>query len=818
MASPTSSVSGLASGLDTNSIISQLMSIEQQPQNALKAKKDTDTTTLATYQQLNTLFSNLANAASGLTSVTDWKAMAATSSSTNVTATATTAASAGALSFTVQQLARSGSIASTGTVASTSQIVASGPVLVAKGADVLGFSNLAAGPGLTTGTHTFEVTQATAGATQTATTALSEPVTFAAPVTLDVTVDGTAKEYTIAAGTYTDAQLATAVQAASGGDLTAAVGGDGRLSLTTTHEGSAASLAVTGGTAAGALGLDTTAAATQGTDGAVSVDGGPVVAVTSAGPGVTQAFSGPDGTVQATMSGGLRVGSAGLYNVDPGNGSLAALADAISVAGAGSVSAAAVNVGGGAYRLQLSSTTTGADSNLSIDTTNLSGAMASYATVQSGRDAVIQIGEGPGAYQVSSSSDSVTGVLPGVTLQLNQADPDTVVTVSVAADGNTLATNVGNLIDAANQAVTFINQESQYDPTTKQAGLLLSSGMARTLEDQVYSAVLDAVPGTTLGSAGAAGISVAKDGTIAFDKSAFLTAFAADPGGVASLFRAGGTATNSQVSFLSASDNTQAGTYAVNITQAATQGEADGTALSGSGIVAAEQIDVRVGGSSGTVASYAAAAGASLDTIANGLNAAFAEKGLSLAAQVQAGKLVIRTSGYGSGANFELRSSVVGAAGDQTGLASAAGDWELHVGLDVAGTINGVTANGNGQTLIAPPDDKTLAGLALTIAGSTTGDLGTFSFNPGAAQRLATVASQATDFTTGSITSAINGTQDEMRDLDSQISDWDTRLQAKQDLLQQQFSDLETALGQLKDQGNWLSGQLSSLPTASALG
>jgi flagellar hook-associated protein 2 len=816
VATSTSSVSGLASGLDTASIIQQLMSIEQQPQNALKAKKDSDSTTLAVYQQLNTLFANVSTAATGLTSVTDWKAMAATSSSANVTASATSAASAGALSFTVQQLARAGSVASTGTVASTAQIVASGPVLVSKGADVLGFSNLAAGPGLTLGTHTFEVTQATSGASQTATTALSGSTTFAAPATLDVTVNGTAKEYTIAAGTYTNAQLATAVQNASGGDLTAAVGGDGRLALTTTHEGSTASLAVTGGTAAAALGLDTTTAATTGTDGAVSVDGGPTVAVTSAGPGAAQSFAGPNGTLQATMSGGLRVGSSNLYNVDSGNGSLAALAGAISVAGAGSVSAAAVNVGNGAYRLQLSSTTTGAGSNISVDTTNLTGGMASYATVQSGRDAVIQIGEGAGAYQVSSSSDSVAGVLPGVTLQLNQADPGTVVTVSVAADGDTLATNVANLIDAANQAVTFINQESQYDPTTKQAGLLLSDGMARTLEDQVYSAVSDAVAGTKLGSPEAVGISVAKDGTIAFDKSAFLTAFAADPAGVASLFRAGGTATTSQVSFLSASDNTRPGTYAVNVTQAATQGEADGTALSGAGIAAAEQIDVRVGGPSGTTASYSAAAGASLDTIATGLNAAFAEKGLALAAQVQAGKLVIRTSGYGSGANFELRSSTVGAAGDQTGLATAAGDWELHAGLDVAGTINGVTANGNGQTLIAPPGDKTLAGLALTISGTTTGDLGTFTFNPGAAQRLATVASRATDFTDGSITSAINSTQDEMRDLDGQISDWDTRLADKQDLLQQQFSNLETALGQLKNQGNWLTGQLASLPTSSA--
>ena len=813
MASSTSSVDGLVSGLDTTSIITQLMAIEKQPQDQLKTKQTNANTLLSVYQALNTKFDALASAAQNLSHVTDWKVLKATSSGTGVSATATSAASSGALSFTVQQLSRAGAVASTGTVASTSVVVASGPVLLSKGADVVGFSGLAAGAGLTTGTHTVEVTQATSGATQTGTGALATTTTFAAPATLDVTVNGVAQEYTIAAGSYSAGQLATALQQASGGDLTASVGSDGKLSVTTTREGSTASLAVTGGTAAASLFLATGGPATTGTDGAVSVDAGPSITVTGAGPGVTLSLAGPSGTIQATFSGGLRIGKASLVHVDPGNGSLQSLVDAVNAAGAG-ISAAAVNVGAAGYRLQFSSTTTGANSNISVDTQHLTGAMASYSTVQAGRDAVIQIGEGAGAYQVSSSSDTLTNVLPGVTLQLSQADPNTVVTVNVAPDGDTLANSVSALVDAANQAVTFINDQSSYDPSTQQAGLLLSDGMAHTLQDQVYSAISDAVAGTTLGSPGAVGISLAKDGTISFDKSAFLTAYNANPDGVAALFRAGGSSTDNHVSFLTASAVTKAGSYAVVVTQAATQGEADGAALSGSGIAAAEQIDVRVGGASGTVASYSAAAGASLDTIAAGLNAAFAEKGLAVSAQVQSGQLVVRTSGYGSGANFEIRSSAVGAAGDQTGLVSAAGVWELHSGHDVAGTINGVAANGNGQVLMAPALDPNLGGLALTVTATTAGNYGTFTFTPGAAQRLSSVANRATDFSTGSITNAINGTQSEIRDLGDQISSWNDRLQQKQDMLKQQFANLETALGQLKDQSSWLSGQLASLPTS----
>src|SRR5882724_6169558 len=124
----SSSVDGLISGLDTTSIISQLMTIERQPQDQLKSKKNDANTTLSVYQALNTKFNSLATAASSLTRVADWRMMKASSSSGAVVATATSGAQVGALSFSVQHLSRAGTIASTGTLASTSNVVAGGPV------------------------------------------------------------------------------------------------------------------------------------------------------------------------------------------------------------------------------------------------------------------------------------------------------------------------------------------------------------------------------------------------------------------------------------------------------------------------------------------------------------------------------------------------------------------------------------------------------------------------------------------------------------------------------------------------------------------
>jgi flagellar hook-associated protein 2 len=62
-----------------------------------------------------------------------------------------------------------------------------------------------------------------------------------------------------------------------------------------------------------------------------------------------------------------------------------------------------------------------------------------------------------------------------------------------------------------------------------------------------------------------------------------------------------------------------------------------------------------------------------------------------------------------------------------------------------------------------------------------------------------------------SVTAVITGRKNEIDAMNDQISDWDVRLAAKREALQKQYADLETALGKLKNQSSWLSGQLAGL-------
>jgi flagellar hook-associated protein 2 len=61
------------------------------------------------------------------------------------------------------------------------------------------------------------------------------------------------------------------------------------------------------------------------------------------------------------------------------------------------------------------------------------------------------------------------------------------------------------------------------------------------------------------------------------------------------------------------------------------------------------------------------------------------------------------------------------------------------------------------------------------------------------------------------VTNAITSRNQGIDSLNLQIDNWDVRLTAKQASLQKTYSNLETALGSLKNQSSWLSGQIASL-------
>lgn len=488
---------------------------------------------------MNTTVSSLRDAAMKVTAVKGWQpARASSSAPASIAVSALPGAAVGSLSLTVDRLATAAAAVSTGSVSSRETPVASGPLVMSRGLPALGLGTLTDAGGLEAGAHTVSVTQSSAPAVAVGATPLGALTQISAGAgQLELEVDGAAVTLQLAAGDYTPDDLVAEVNRASGGTVRADLDARGALRLSSIDEGSDATLRVL--TDAPAVGL-VAGAAHVGTDAHVRLDGDEATeqVLTSVVAGQRLTLTDSSGaTLHTTVTGGLRTGEATVHKVGvPSGATLAQVGDALNSARAG-VTAAVVQVSATAFRLQLTSTSTGTASTFSLDTSTLAG-LGPLQSVQDGRDAVLTVGSGAGAYQVTRSSNTVSGLLAGVTLTLVKADPATTVTLDVARDTAALTSQVGGIVTALNSALTQLSDLTRYDPATKKAGLLMGDSMVRRMSADLLGVVTS---GTSVGglTASQAGITVGRNGQLVFDQAAFAKAYDDDPVAVEALLGRG---------------------------------------------------------------------------------------------------------------------------------------------------------------------------------------------------------------------------------------------------------------------------------------
>ncbi len=113
--------SGIGSGLDINSLVSQLVSSESKPLNLLKTQEKTVNAKISAYGQLTSALNTLQNSLKGL-SATSLGACSASSSATGITASAGTGAVPGNYALVVTQLAQVHKLISPGQASATASL------------------------------------------------------------------------------------------------------------------------------------------------------------------------------------------------------------------------------------------------------------------------------------------------------------------------------------------------------------------------------------------------------------------------------------------------------------------------------------------------------------------------------------------------------------------------------------------------------------------------------------------------------------------------------------------------------------------------
>jgi flagellar hook-associated protein 2 len=240
-----------------------------------------------------------------------------------------------------------------------------------------------------------------------------------------------------------------------------------------------------------------------------------------------------DGTLRATVT--------------PTDGSLDSISTAINTTPNTGVQAAVVQVKPGVYRLQITSTTTGTASDFQL--TGSSGAPLTdgtgndvFGALTAAQDAVIHVGPAGGGYDVTSSSNTIEGLMPGVTVQLKKTTD--AVTVTSTANPNATVDAVQGLVDAVNAALGEIGKQSSAgtvgaDGTRTGQGILAGSSLLRDLSSQLVNRATDLIGGT---SAGSMGLFVSKEGRLTLDKDVLTAKLKDDPTAVRTLFAPADTA------------------------------------------------------------------------------------------------------------------------------------------------------------------------------------------------------------------------------------------------------------------------------------
>ena len=216
------------------------------------------------------------------------------------------------------------------------------------------------------------------------------------------------------------------------------------------------------------------------------------------------------GTTLSTGSFNLQVGgkSPVTITLDTTNNTLDKLAAYINANSYG-VSASVVADFNGA-RLALVSQTTGQPGDLSV-TTNSTG--LSFTKSVTGTNAALTIDNVP----VSSSSNTVTGALAGVTLQLN-GQSATPVSISVASNSDGIKQAIQNFVDSYNTVISAVNVQFKVDPNTYTAGELASDSTLRSIQTSLLTDASYSISGNS-GITGLAsiGVNMQDDGTFTID-------------------------------------------------------------------------------------------------------------------------------------------------------------------------------------------------------------------------------------------------------------------------------------------------------------
>ncbi|WAW09550.1 flagellar filament capping protein FliD [Oxalobacter vibrioformis] len=489
--------------------------------------------------------------------------------------------------------------------------------------------------------------------------------------------------------------------------------------------------------------------------------------------------------------------------------------DAINAAGVG-VTASIVNDGKeNPYRLVLTSNETGEEQSMRItvsdDADQALKDLLNHDPAEDAGQAMQQTVKAQNAIftldgiEITKSKNAVSDAITGVTLTL-LAESEKASTITVKQDTSGAKTAVENFVGAYNTLVNSLKSMTAYDPEKKAASVLTGDSAVRSVQTQlksVFSQVLGGEVGYRMLSD--IGITLDKDGVLNIDNTKLNAALEKDFQAFVGMFVEGGISGTDNIEFESQADTTKPGSYEVNIRQVATKGysalNVSNLDLSGIASESGRSISVNLHGVAKAITldqrNYKSKEEFAAD-LQSKINAEYKDSGVNVNVKVDDdGNVRVESNTYGSVSTVSI------------GSASFFSEASSEGGKDVAGTIDGIEADGSGQFLTAKSGDA--AGMKLKITGEE-GDVinGTVTFTQGFAYQFSEIAKTMLE-DDGVIDSRIEGVNKSLESISKQYENWDKRLTQVEAAYRAKFTALDVLLAEMNSTSSYLTTQLATL-------
>ena len=498
------------------------------------------------------------------------------------------------------------------------------------------------------------------------------------------------------------------------------------------------------------------------------------------------------------------------------------------------VQASIVNDGNG-YRLLLTSENTGAKNSMEItvtsdgdgndnDNSGLSqlafnaSAQSSVTQTVAAQDAALSIN----GLDITRETNTVSGAIGGVTLNLLKADAGNTVSLNIKQDSAQTKSSIKDFVETYNSMVTNLNTLTAYDAETGSAGILIGDFTARSISSQlrnVMSAAVSQLSGSVRALADIGITTNSSNGTLDLDSSVLSDALKNSPEQVEALFARQGRPSDSEINFVSATSDTLPGEYAVSISTLATQAVFNGSTLNSLIIDGSnDNFTIKVDGVQSASISLTQGTYTDGDALAAHIQAQINDddtlKGgaasVSVVYDSVNNEFDITSTSYGSYSSIEFTSVDTNTSND-IGLSVASGT----AGIDVAGTINGFSATGAGRTLTSDAGDS--KGLELEVIGGAIGARGTVPYSRGLAYSVDDILASFLG-SDGIIASREDGLKESLDDIAEQRIDLEARISRLEERLIKQFTALDILIAQFNTTSTFLTLQLANLPKPNSIG